>query len=121
MCVCSQLTSFGASSRSSGDHLRWCFQHLCHLYVTCLNPLAGIGIAPALAGGFAAVTYLLVKLMVLIHKDPVRMALFTAPFWFFTVTAILTLSISASSQVNLTLWSLTLSPSFQGSAKSWPR
>lgn len=54
---------------------------------------AGLGLAPALAGGFAAVLYLLVKFVVLVRKDPVRWAIYTGPFFFFTAVAVSTMSI----------------------------
>lgn len=54
---------------------------------------AGFGIAPAISAGFASVVYLLIKYGVLKRKNPVPYALFSAPLVFFTVAAVLTLSI----------------------------
>lgn len=51
--------------------------------------------APAIAGAFASIVYLLVKFIVLSRRDSTRMGLLTAPFFFFTVSAVLTMSISA--------------------------
>ena len=50
--------------------------------------------APAISAGFGAIVYLLIKYIVLVRKDPTRWGLYTAPFFFFTLTAVLTLSIS---------------------------
>ncbi|KAK4056307.1 hypothetical protein OIO90_002751 [Microbotryomycetes sp. JL221] len=54
---------------------------------------AGFGIAPALAGGFGAVCYLLVKFGVLRRKNPLPYALATGPIVFFIVSAVMTMSI----------------------------
>lgn len=65
---------------------------------------AGLGLAPALAGAFAAVLYLLVKFVVLVRKDPVRWAIYTGPFFFFTAAAVSTMSIiyKGAPSLNLT-------------------
>lgn len=55
---------------------------------------AGFGIAPGIAGGFGAIIYLITKWVVLVRNDPVKWGLYFSPFYFFTVTAILTMSIS---------------------------
>ena len=44
------------------------------------------GVAPLVAGGFAAVVYLLTKYIVLVREDSVRAGLIMAPFWWFAVT-----------------------------------
>ncbi|WVR06787.1 hypothetical protein IAU60_003822 [Kwoniella sp. DSM 27419] len=54
---------------------------------------AGFLIAPALSAGFAAVVYLITKYAVLERKDSVKAAMMIAPVYFFTVTAVLTMSI----------------------------
>lgn len=54
---------------------------------------SGIFIAPAIAGGFGAAVYLITKFVVLVRKDPVKTGLFFSPFYFFTVAAVLTMSI----------------------------
>lgn len=54
---------------------------------------AGLGMAPAIAAGFGAILYLLVKFVVLVRKDPVRWAIWTGPFFFFTAAAVSTMSI----------------------------
>ncbi|GAA6003422.1 hypothetical protein JCM10207_000327 [Rhodosporidiobolus poonsookiae] len=54
---------------------------------------AGFGIAPAIAGGFGAVLYLLVKFIVLARKNPVPWALAAGPFVFFLTSAVMTMAI----------------------------
>ncbi|GAA5954705.1 hypothetical protein JCM8115_004665 [Rhodotorula mucilaginosa] len=54
---------------------------------------AGFGIAPAMAGGFAAVVYLLVKFLVLARRNPFPYALASGPLVFFTAAAVMTLAI----------------------------
>lgn len=50
-------------------------------------------IAPALAGGFGATLYLITKYSVLERKNSVKAAMLMSPVYFFTVAAILTMSI----------------------------
>jgi hypothetical protein len=50
-------------------------------------------VAPSLAGAFAATIYLLTKYLVLIREDSTRAGLIASPFFFFTTTTILTMSI----------------------------
>lgn len=54
---------------------------------------AGLGIAPAMAAGFGAVVYLMVKYVVLKRENPTKWGLYTGPFWFFVVAAVCTMSI----------------------------
>ncbi|GAA5979846.1 hypothetical protein JCM11641_002713 [Rhodosporidiobolus odoratus] len=54
---------------------------------------AGFIIAPAIAGGFGAALYLLVKFTVLVRKNPVPYALAFGPFVFFLTSAVMTLAI----------------------------
>jgi len=54
---------------------------------------SGLAIAPALAGCFAVAIYLIVKYVVLVRRDSTRWGMITAPFFFFLVAAILTMSI----------------------------
>ncbi|BEJ16721.1 hypothetical protein CspHIS471_0601220 [Cutaneotrichosporon sp. HIS471] len=54
---------------------------------------AGFGIAPTIAGGFGAIVYLITKYAVLNRKNPIRNALYISPIYFFTVAAVLTMSI----------------------------
>lgn len=54
---------------------------------------AGMGIAPAISAGFGAVVYLITKYAVLVRKDSVKKAMLLSPIYFFTVFAVLTMSI----------------------------
>jgi sodium-dependent phosphate transporter len=54
---------------------------------------AGFGIAPAIAAGFASTVYLITKFIVLVRNNPVKWGLIVSPVYFFTVAAVLTMSI----------------------------
>ncbi|KAK1927683.1 phosphate transporter [Papiliotrema laurentii] len=54
---------------------------------------AGMGIAPAISAGFAATVYLITKFAVLDRENSIKKALMISPIYFFTVTAVLTMSI----------------------------
>ncbi|WVQ99685.1 hypothetical protein IAU59_006824 [Kwoniella sp. CBS 9459] len=54
---------------------------------------AGFIIAPAISAGFAGVVYLITKYAVLDRKNSIRNGLMIAPLYFFTVAAVLTMSI----------------------------
>ncbi|WOO83047.1 Phosphate-repressible phosphate permease pho-4 [Vanrija pseudolonga] len=54
---------------------------------------AGMAIAPSIAAGFGATVYLLTKYIVLVRKNAIKWGLAVAPVYFFTVTAVLTMSI----------------------------
>ncbi|SPO32613.1 probable PHO89 - Na+/phosphate co-transporter [Ustilago trichophora] len=64
---------------------------------------ASWGIAPAVAGGFAAIVYLITKYVVLKAKNPVMVGLITAPVYFFVVAGILTVSIIVKGSPSLNL------------------
>lgn len=64
---------------------------------------AGLGLAPAIAAGFAAAVYMLVKVVVLMRKNPVRWAIFCGPFFFFVVVAVSTMSIIYKGSPSLNL------------------
>ncbi|KAI1825347.1 putative sodium/phosphate symporter [Xylaria intraflava] len=54
---------------------------------------AGLGLAPIISGGFAAIIFMLIKLVVHIRRSPIPWAVWTSPAFFFIVGTILTLSI----------------------------
>ncbi|KAF4628629.1 hypothetical protein G7Y89_g9525 [Cudoniella acicularis] len=54
---------------------------------------AGLGMAPAIAAGFAASIFMLIKMVVHIRKNPVPWAVWTSPFFFLIAGTICTLSI----------------------------
>lgn len=64
---------------------------------------AGLGMAPAISAGFAAVIYMLIKLTVLIRKDPVPWAVYTSPFFFLVAATLCTVSIVYKGSPNLHL------------------
>jgi sodium-dependent phosphate transporter len=64
---------------------------------------AGLGMAPAIAAGFAATIFMLIKLVVHIRKNPVPWAVYTSPFFFLIAGTICTLSIVYKGSPNLGL------------------
>jgi sodium-dependent phosphate transporter len=64
---------------------------------------AGLGMAPAISGGFAASIFLLIKFVVHARKDPVKWGVYTSPFWFLVAGIICTLSIVYKGSPNLGL------------------
>ncbi|WRT66649.1 uncharacterized protein IL334_003608 [Kwoniella shivajii] len=54
---------------------------------------AGFIIAPLLSAGFASIVYLITKYAVLERKNSIKSALILSPVYFFTVAAVLTMSI----------------------------
>jgi sodium-dependent phosphate transporter len=64
---------------------------------------AGFGIAPAVSAGFASVIYLITKFAVLDRKNSAKKAIYLAPFYFFTVFAVLTMSIVYKGSPSLNL------------------
>ncbi|KAH8649707.1 putative sodium/phosphate symporter [Tricladium varicosporioides] len=64
---------------------------------------AGLGMAPAISGCFAAIIFLLIKYVVHVRKNPVKWAVFTSPFFFLIAATICTLSIVYKGSPNLGL------------------
>ncbi|WWD22202.1 hypothetical protein CI109_106693 [Kwoniella shandongensis] len=54
---------------------------------------AGLGMAPAIAAGFGAAIFMLIKVTVHMRKNPVKWAVYTSPFFFLIAGTICTLSI----------------------------
>ena len=54
---------------------------------------AGLGMAPAIAAGFGAVIFSLIRLVVHMRRNPVPWAVYTSPFWFLVAGTICTLSV----------------------------
>ncbi|KAF2756636.1 phosphate transporter [Pseudovirgaria hyperparasitica] len=54
---------------------------------------AGLGMAPAIAAGFGATIFMLIKLVVHLRKNPVPWAVFTSPFFFLIAGTVCTLSV----------------------------
>ncbi|KAK2757580.1 hypothetical protein FQN54_004549 [Arachnomyces sp. PD_36] len=64
---------------------------------------AGLGMAPAIAAGFGATIFMLIKLAVHIRSDPVKWAVYTSPCFFLIAGTICTLSIVYKGSPNLNL------------------
>lgn len=64
---------------------------------------AGFGVAPAMSGGFAVAVYLITKFAVLDRANSVIKGLYLSPFYFFTVIAVLTMSIVYKGSPSLNL------------------
>ncbi|KAM0456700.1 hypothetical protein ACHAPV_004981 [Trichoderma viride] len=64
---------------------------------------AGLGMAPAIAGGFGASIFLLIKFTVHVRKNPAKWAVYTSPFFFLVAGTICTLSIVYKGSPNLGL------------------
>jgi len=83
--------------KGSCHDLGWyCYRYVV-LFLTSHLPLSIIVTAPAISAGFASIVYLLVKFVVLMRDDPTKWGLYTSPFFFFLVAAVLTMSISGVS------------------------
>ncbi|KAJ5102015.1 hypothetical protein NUU61_004237 [Penicillium alfredii] len=64
---------------------------------------AGLGMAPIISGGFAAIIFMIIKLVVHMRRNPVPWAVYTSPFFFLTAATICTLSIVYKGSPNLGL------------------
>ncbi|KAH8697959.1 putative sodium/phosphate symporter [Talaromyces proteolyticus] len=64
---------------------------------------AGLGLAPLISGGFAAVIFMLIKLVVHMRKNPVPWAVWSSPFFFLVAATICTLSIVYKGSPSLNL------------------
>jgi solute carrier family 20 (sodium-dependent phosphate transporter) len=64
---------------------------------------AGLGMAPIISGGFGAIIFLLIKVVVHMRKNPVPWAIYTSPFFFLIAGTICTLSIVYKGSPNLGL------------------
>ncbi|KAH6955947.1 phosphate transporter [Ilyonectria sp. MPI-CAGE-AT-0026] len=117
-----QLLAFACASAGASIWVTWCTRHSAHVSSTysLISSLAGVGVAtvgasgvqwgwnngqglgavfaglgmaPVIAGCFAAIIFMLVKLVVHIRKNPVPWAAWTSPFFFLIAGTICTLSI----------------------------
>ncbi|KAJ5121692.1 Sodium/phosphate symporter [Penicillium bovifimosum] len=64
---------------------------------------AGLGMAPVISGCFASLIFLLIKFTVHTRKNPIRWAVWSAPFFFLVAATICTLSIVYKGSPNLGL------------------
>ncbi|KAK7468308.1 Na+/Pi symporter [Stygiomarasmius scandens] len=89
------LVGVGIAAGGTGS-VKWEWDGLGQVFATW-------GVAPLVAGGFAAIVYLLTKYLVLKRKDSTKAGLIMSPFWFFAVTVVLTLTILWKGSPNLGL------------------
>ncbi|KAI5358730.1 putative phosphate transporter [Septoria linicola] len=64
---------------------------------------AGLGMAPAIAAGFGATIFMLIKVVVHMRKNPIPWSVYTSPFFFLIAGTICTLSIVYKGSPNLKL------------------
>ncbi|KAM3433702.1 hypothetical protein MY4824_005828 [Beauveria thailandica] len=117
-----QLLAFACASAGASMWVMWCTRHSAHVSSTysLISSLAGVGVAtvgaggvqwgwnkgsglgaifaglgmaPAIAAAFAAITFMLIKLTVHVRKNPVPWAVWTSPFFFLIAGTVCTLSI----------------------------
>lgn len=127
-----QLLAFACASAGASIWVMWCTRHSAHVSSTysLISSLAGVGVAtvgaggvqwgwnkgtglgaifaglamaPAISGAFAAITFMLVKLVVHMRKNPVPWAVWTSPFFFLIAGTVCTLSIVYKGSPNLKL------------------
>ncbi|KAM6506476.1 hypothetical protein FSOLCH5_013455 [Fusarium solani] len=117
-----QLLAFACASAGASIWVMWCTRNNAHVSSTysLISSLAGVGVAtagasqvewgwnggqglgaifaglgmaPAISGFFAAIIFILVKFVVHIRKNPVPWAVWTSPFFFLIAGTVCTLSI----------------------------
>lgn len=117
-----QLLAFTCASAGAATWVMWCTRHSAHVSSTysLVSSIAGVGVAtvgakgvqwgwnngqglgaifaglgmaPIIAGCFASIIFMLVKLVVHMRANPVPWAVWTSPFFFLIAGTICTLSI----------------------------
>lgn len=117
-----QLLAFACSSAGASIWVMWCTRNSAHVSSTysLISSIAGVGVAtagvggvqwgwnggsglgaifaglamaPAIAAGFGAVIFMLIKVVVHMRKNPVPWAVWTSPFFFLIAGTVCTLSI----------------------------
>jgi sodium-dependent phosphate transporter len=117
-----QLLAFACASAGAATWVMWCTRNSAHVSSTysLISSIAGVGVAtvgaskvewgwndgqglgaifaglamaPAIAGGFAAVIFLLIKFVVHKRSNPVPWAVWTSPVFFLIAGTICTLSV----------------------------
>ncbi|KAL8734236.1 MAG: hypothetical protein Q9181_003295 [Wetmoreana brouardii] len=117
-----QMLAFTCALAGASSWVMWCTRHSAHVSSTysLVSAVAGVGVAtvgaskvqwgwnngkgmgaifsglgmaPIISAGFAATIFMLIKLLVHIRKNPVRWAVYTAPFFFLIAGTICTLSV----------------------------
>ncbi|KAK3358529.1 phosphate transporter [Lasiosphaeria ovina] len=127
-----QMLAFTCALAAASSWVMWCTRHSAHVSSTysLVSAVAGVGVAtvgaanvqwgwnggkglgaifaglfmaPAIAGGFGATIFMLIKLTVHMRKNPVPWAVWTSPFFFLIAGTICTLSIVYKGSPNLGL------------------
>jgi sodium-dependent phosphate transporter len=127
-----QMLAFTCALAAASSWVMWCTRHSAHVSSTysLISAIAGVGVAtvgaakvqwgwnhgkglgaifaglamaPAIAAGFGAATFMLIKLVVHLRKNPVPWAIYTSPFFFLIAGTICTLSIVYKGSPNLGL------------------
>lgn len=117
-----QLLAFTCASAGAAIWVMWCTRHNAHVSSTysLVSSLAGVGVAtvgtkgvqwgwnngsglgaifsglalaPIMSGAFAAIIFLLIKVVVHMRRNPVPIAVYTSPFFFLIAGTICSLSI----------------------------
>lgn len=117
-----QLLAFACASAGAATWVMWCTRNNAHVSSTysLISSIAGVGVAvagaggvswgwndgqglgaifaglgmaPAISGCFAAIIFMLVKVVVHMRKNPVPWAVWTSPFFFLIAGTVCTLSI----------------------------
>lgn len=127
-----QMLAFTCALAGASTWVMWCTRHSAHVSSTysLVSAVAGVGVAvagadqvqwgwnkgkglgaifaglfmaPAISGGFAATIFMLVKFIVHMRRNPVPWAIYTSPFFFLIAGTICTLSIVYKGSPNLGL------------------
>lgn len=117
-----QLLAFTCAAAGASLWVQWCTRHSAHVSSTysLISSIAGVGVAtvgvsgvqwgwnngkglgaifaglgmaPAISAVFAAVIFMLIKLVVHVRKNPIPWAVWTSPFFFLIAGTICTLSV----------------------------
>lgn len=117
-----QMMAFACALAAASSWVMWCTRHSAHVSSTysLVSAVAGVGVAtvgaskvqwgwnngkglgaifaglgmaPAISGGFGASIFMLIKLVVHMRKNPVPWAVYSSPFFFLIAGTICTLSI----------------------------
>ncbi|KAG5922911.1 hypothetical protein E4U42_005150 [Claviceps africana] len=117
-----QLLAFTCAAAGASLWVQWCTRHSAHVSSTysLISSIAGVGVATVGAGGvqwgwnggkglgaifaglgmapaisavFAAIIFMLIKLVVHVRKNPVPWAVWTSPFFFLIAGTVCTLSV----------------------------
>ncbi|KAG5985995.1 hypothetical protein E4U54_005680 [Claviceps lovelessii] len=117
-----QLLAFACAAAGASLWVQWCTRHSAHVSSTysLISSIAGVGVATVGAGGvqwgwnhgkglgaifaglgmapaisavFAAIIFMLIKLVVLVRKNPIPWAVWTSPFFFLIAGTVCTLSV----------------------------